>query len=296
MVTGIITCGFGIGSFLFGIVSTLLINPHNLKMETIGNDHIYGLDVANNTMYALRKLAIYWAIFTVIALILIKIDPKPEQNSDHSTKETIENAESEPELTMLDLIKDRRYWLLYVMNFCTFFYGYTLIGSYKVFGGMYIHDDLFLTYVGSIGCVFGSLRFFWSMMLDFGFTFPQVYGTLCIVQLICASLIFQATKDGYKYGFMALMAISMFCEGGHFVLLPSHCAQVFGSSKRGVKAFSYLFSSFGICSLSGGLLSAKLQEMTSDPFKHIIQISQLLTIIALCTLSYYNKVLSDQQT
>lgn len=42
MVTGVITCGFGVGSFLFGIVSTLMINPDNLKMEAIGKDHVYG--------------------------------------------------------------------------------------------------------------------------------------------------------------------------------------------------------------------------------------------------------------
>lgn len=29
MVTGVISCGFGVGSFLFGIISTLLINPNN---------------------------------------------------------------------------------------------------------------------------------------------------------------------------------------------------------------------------------------------------------------------------
>ena len=32
-ITGAITFGFGIGSMLFGIISTLLINPNNLKME-----------------------------------------------------------------------------------------------------------------------------------------------------------------------------------------------------------------------------------------------------------------------
>lgn len=29
MVTGVIICGFGVGSFVFGIVSTILINPEN---------------------------------------------------------------------------------------------------------------------------------------------------------------------------------------------------------------------------------------------------------------------------
>jgi len=95
---------------------------------------------------------------------------------------------------------------------------------------------------------------------------------------------------------MALMAISMFCEGGHFVLMPAHCADIFGSSARGVKAFSFLFSSFGICSLFGGLLSGKIQEMTNEPFKHIVQISQILSIIAMVTLVYYGNVLKSQDT
>ena len=30
IVTGIITFGFGMGAFVFGIVSSMLINPHNL--------------------------------------------------------------------------------------------------------------------------------------------------------------------------------------------------------------------------------------------------------------------------
>jgi len=187
MVTGIITFGFGIGSFLFGILSTLLINPDNLKMEKIGSEHVYGPEVANKTMMALRKLSVCWILLTVMALFLIKIENKEENNIDDKEG----NCEIEElELTLFELIKDRRYWLLYAMNFCSFFYGFTLIGSYKVFGGMYIHDDLFLTYVGSIGCVFGSIRFIWSIMLDYGFTYPQVYGTLCLTQLLCSSLIF----------------------------------------------------------------------------------------------------------
>lgn len=81
MITGIITCGFGIGSFLFGIVSTMMINPNNLKMETVGLHQVYGPEVANNTMTALRKLAVYWAILTLIALFLIKVDRPQEQDA-----------------------------------------------------------------------------------------------------------------------------------------------------------------------------------------------------------------------
>ena len=81
------------------------------------------------------------------------------------------------------------------MNFCSVFYGYVLITSYKVFGSQFIHDDMFLTMVGSIACVCGSLRFFWSMLLDFKYTYAQVYGVLCATQLLCSAFIFQAAKS-----------------------------------------------------------------------------------------------------
>jgi len=146
------------------------------------------------------------------------------------------------------------------MNFCTIFYGFFLINSYKVFGGLYIHDDMFLTMVGSVGCICGSLRFLWCFLLDCGYTYPQVYGAMCTLQLICTASIYSAVVTGNKYLFLVLMALSMFCEGAHFVLLPAHCATIFGSSKCGVQAYSYMFSCFGLSSVAGGILICYLSE------------------------------------
>jgi len=72
-VTGVIICGFGIGSFLFGLVSTLIINPNNLKTISIdmGSDQIYGKNVAGNALGALRTLALCWTVMIIIALFLI---------------------------------------------------------------------------------------------------------------------------------------------------------------------------------------------------------------------------------
>lgn len=54
---------------------------------------------------------------------------------------------------------------------------------------------------------------------------------------------------------MMLTAVTMFCEGGHFVLVPSHCAHIYKSSKRGVQVFAYLFSCFGFSSIAGSVVS-----------------------------------------
>ena len=94
MVTGVITFGFGIGSFAFGILSTLLINPNNLKMEKVGKDSVYGPEVADNVMVALRKLAVCWVVLTIIALFLIKIEQKEEQNIENK-EEACEIEEQE---------------------------------------------------------------------------------------------------------------------------------------------------------------------------------------------------------
>lgn len=88
----------------------------------------------------------------------------------------------------------------------------------------------------------------------------------------------------------------MFCEGGHFVLVPSHCAQLFGSSKRGVQAFSVLFSCFGLSSLAGSLLNSYLQARHCDPYNKMFALSTLLTIIAKITLVYYDRLLEGSSS
>jgi len=63
---------------------------------------------------------------------------------------------------------------------------------------------------------------------------------------------------------MVIACISIFCEGGHFVLLPAHCAKVFGSSQRGIKAFSLIFSCFGLSSLSGSFLVMSVIDQSKN--------------------------------
>jgi hypothetical protein len=92
------------------------------------------------------------------------------------------------------------------------------------------------------------------------------------------------------------MAISMFCEGAHFVLLPAHCAKIFGSSKRGVQAYSYMFSCFGLSSVMGSILIGYLQDAKSvqDPYMIIFCLAAILTMFALIILGYYNRILNRE--
>lgn len=216
MVSGTIICGFGLGSFIFSFVSTLLTNPDNLTAtHDVDGIIFYDKEVALNVPGMLYKFAASWIVLCTISYICLK----PVTRSTAQTDDL-----QDDDIHIRDLIKDSRFWHMYIMNFMSVFYGYLLIGSYKTFGSKYIDDDMYLTLVGSVGCIFGSLRFFWSMLLDFNYTYPQVYGVLIFIQLICSSTIFYSAQGQYKHLFMILTALSMFCEGGHFVLVPSHCA------------------------------------------------------------------------
>lgn len=74
IVTGIVTCGFGFGQFVFSTLSTYLINPLNLPMETVegeNNQTVYGHNVTDNLMSAQRKLSVIYCCLTLIVLVLI---------------------------------------------------------------------------------------------------------------------------------------------------------------------------------------------------------------------------------
>lgn len=122
----------------------------------------------------LYKFAASWILLCSIAYSCLKPVKTTSQKDD-----TTEDENSD--INLKDLLKDKRFWHMYIMNFLSIFYGYLLIGSYKTFGSKYIDDDMYLTLVGSVGCIFGSLRFFWSMLLDFNYTYPQVYGVLILL-------------------------------------------------------------------------------------------------------------------
>jgi hypothetical protein len=140
----------------------------------------------------LMSLVGCWFFIILLALSLIKplqSTTLPSKDQE-SFQEPLLEQEQEEFMDAKAIFADSKFRHLFVMNFCSVFYGYVLIGSYKVFGSKLIKDDMFLTMVGSVGCVFGSLRFFWSLLLDYNYKYTQVYALLCSVQVFCSLFVF----------------------------------------------------------------------------------------------------------
>lgn len=307
MVSGVIICGFGVGSFIFSFISTMLVNPLNIKtrvnyIENTGDKSIrlYGDEVALNVPDMMIYMVLSWIVICCFGILLLKGESGNQKKVEEQLlikDEVVSEQESEnDDLTLNEILHDQKFYHLYIMNFSSVFYGYILISSFKVFAGQFIKDDFFLTQVGSCACIFGSLRFFWSMMLDYKFSYSQVYGTLIVLQMICSLMIYDAAKTKNNALFLAIVCLSMFCEGGHFVLLPSHCADVYKSSKKGVQVFSYLFSCFGLSSILGSLISGFLVERYENGYQIVFGIATLLNLVSFMVLMRYDIVIKEHES
>lgn len=78
MVSGVIICGFGVGSFIFSFISTMLVNPLNIKtrinyIENGDNSiRLYGDEVALKVPYMIIYMCILWSIICCFGILLLK--------------------------------------------------------------------------------------------------------------------------------------------------------------------------------------------------------------------------------
>ena len=73
IVSGVIICGFGIGSFIFSFVSTLLANPNNLSAKhEVDGIIFYGPEVSSKVPGMIQKLLVSWSILCTISICCLK--------------------------------------------------------------------------------------------------------------------------------------------------------------------------------------------------------------------------------
>jgi len=68
LIGGIIVSGVGMGTFIFNLLSTYLVNPNSENADVNG---LFDSDVANNVPYMIRILVACWASLGVVGITLI---------------------------------------------------------------------------------------------------------------------------------------------------------------------------------------------------------------------------------
>jgi hypothetical protein len=98
-------------------------------------------------------------------------------------------------------------------------------------------------------------------------------------------VLYFVTAAGFKALFFIVICISIFCEGGHFALVPSHCGYAFGPD-LGIEVYSYLFACFGLSSLTGSII-AKYLITTPETYMYLFLIAAGLNLLTLVLLYFY---------
>ena len=84
LISGIIMGSYGLGSFIFNIVATKIVNPNGANADITTNDpnlNLFEPEVANRVPMMLRILCMIWICLILLSALLISI-PKKEKDQD----------------------------------------------------------------------------------------------------------------------------------------------------------------------------------------------------------------------
>ena len=151
---------------------------------------------------------------------------------------------------------------------------------YKLFGQNYedLNDDAFLTWVGSMGSICTSLRFLWSAALDQK-SYKLVYGVLLVCQVLVSLTMFVAIQS--KLSYIIWICIGLFCEGGHFTIVPNTLKQIFGD--QATSLYGIMLTYTGLSSL---VMIGLLETTLSDDYLAFYLITAGCSLAALCILLF----------
>ncbi len=191
------------------------------------------------------QLAGIYFILSMLGGLLINPAPNSRVSSPKST-------DSLPSASVLEALKSKTFWTLWLSILLVASSGLNVVGLYKAFASSIHADDHFLTLVGSLGAIAnGAGRLFWGNMLDcFGFMKP--FFALATIQ--AAVMAAYASISQYKTAFCAATCAILFCLGGNFAMFPPLTMKVFGP-KNGAHIYAFLFSAFSTASISSVLLT-----------------------------------------
>lgn len=195
---------------------------------------------------------------------------------------------------MLDLLRTRQFLEIFLMSFFSVLIGLYIIGSSKAYGEATIGNEAFLTIAATSASIFNIFRFIWSSLME-KYGFKLIYAVLLAIQLVISVMLPLLTKYSpqstfTQYFFLIAVGVSQLTEGGHFVLVPTIFAKVFGVD-GGMRVYSVGFCFCGLASLCNTvLLSATLDFLGYEGLCYLYGIFNLGSLLYLVSRYKFRKV------
>jgi len=203
-----------------------------------------------------------------------------------SSMATAQVAETKDVITLKMAIKKKQFWHIYIMLFCSGFYGMYMAAVYKNYGSVYCDfSDSTLTLAGSLGASCNGIsRIFWAPLAD-KLGFKRVYFVLlCIQILISGTTHFVCNFNSVMY--VIWVCLSYWCLGGQFAMAPPLVVKMFGPEYGGL-IYSLMFSAFSFSSLAGFLVSNYLIQIIGDDA--LFYIAAGLSCVSLILLVFFTE-------
>ena len=99
-----------------------------------------------------------------------------------------------------------------------------------------------MSVVGAVSSVFGGLRFIWSAAMDKYKSYKLIYAILIVLAAFLAFTL--ELVRGNKTLYMIWICLTIFCEGGHFSLIPTVVPKLFGAQAPRIYGFLLVFNGF----------------------------------------------------
>jgi MFS family permease len=209
LTTGIILFGYTFGSIPSGLIFTFLANPSNESAENIGDEDekMFSEDVAGRVPMTIRWSVLIYSIVLTIGLFFT---PRKWDSS--------QSGQSESTLSFRFMIKSLKCWNLFFMTFFGMLAYFYIMFLYKILGMIYINDDYFISYVGSISFFVAAFaRVLFGILLD-KYSWKLVLGIVYALLVLMYSSFEVCLKSKALFAFYVIM-ISFFTSPVYLSLL-----------------------------------------------------------------------------
>ena len=314
-VSGMVLPAYALIPLFTSYLALYSVNPANAKQTVQGDDGRMYFDstVAMRVPTFLKLFGVVCAIIGYLGTFIIldpievhteaspgrelqnlnQSDPKDagltsplvkEQASDEKQKELTEQINNITHVSVseaLNLFKLNEFAWMYAVMVLGFLFPHMMNFSFKSIGLMFLKDDAYVTFIGSLGAAINALSRLFVGMLFHRYGYLVIGLTILTLEVITAFSYLYCAHFKSLY-FVATTAFEI-TYGGQLGMYPLVSDQLF--KKKGAMYYSYLYSSFTISLIVSLNTYSYLSKWFSlyTPFV-------VIAIASLCALPFVLKV------
>jgi hypothetical protein len=216
-VMGIGLCGYAMAPTIYGIIFTMCVNPDNIYPDE-NNQNYFNAEVTSRVPTSIKILAIIFLIIGLLSSFFMNI--KSDIKVDSGSKSTF---------TLKEVLKHSKFWYLFVsLSTITSIYFY-ILNVYKDIAFLFIGDDHFIAYIGSIGFIISGLsRIVVGKLMDL-YEWKLLIVSLSGLEIFITVILYYIAP--YKYIYGTLVCLLLFLCSPSYLMVWMESEKIYPNDK-----------------------------------------------------------------